>query len=438
MPKLVKELSAREVSRLSFGFVKGKHKDGQTIVNETGTPCAAYHAVGGVAGLYLQCNPPTGDNELFARSWILRTTIGGKRRDIGLGGYPDVTLAMAREKARELKAGIAAGVDPIAEKRAQRSALIREQAKAITFEQIAADFIVKKSKEYKTQKQTQKLSNQLEAYAYPFIGKMIVADIELAHIEKMLNPIWETKTETASRVRLYVEAILDLAGVKGLRRGDNPARWKGNLDQIFAKQTKIAKVEHYTALPVDEIPTFISKIHNKDWIGAKALEFGILTAARSGEIRGAAWSEIDLKARTWTIPAERMKADKEHVVPLSDAAIQLISRLDNTSQYLFPNNKGRMLSDVAISKTPKRIGYDVTAHGFRSTFKDWARKFTAYADEVTELALAHVNSDATRAAYARDGLLDKRRLLMQDWANYCYNGHPVTVSDNVTAIGGRG
>lgn len=416
MPKLAKELSALEVKRLTFS------------VSKKGTPYTTVHPVGGVSGLLLQCTPSG------AKSWILRYTTGEtltsstgkpylKRRDHGLGAYPEVTLSKAREKAADIKEKLRQGVDPLAEKKLIRSAILREQAKAITFEQVAQEFIIKKAKEFKTAKQVQKLENHLKNYAYPHIGKLVVADIERAHIETMLKPVWETKNETASRVRMYVERILDLAGVKGLRSGDNPARWKGNLDLSFPARDKVAKVKHYAALPVPDLPGFMGKLTPIETMGAKALQFTILTAGRSGEIRGATWEEIDFKERIWTIPTERMKAGRQHKVPLSPAAISLLESMPRMSNYIFANNKGGPISDVTISKVPKTLGHNVTAHGFRSTFKDWARKHTAYADEVSELQLAHVNDDKTRAAYARDELLDKRRQLMNEWQNYCYHGH---------------
>jgi len=421
VPKVVPELSSAEVRRL-------RHKA------DKGGPAKALHAVGGVSGLLLQCAPPRNDSEIGGRSWILRTTVGSKRRDFGLGGYPDVTLAVAREKARELKEAIKQGADPVIDKRARKSALIREQAKGVTFEALAAEYISKKSAEFKTVKQAQKLTNHLKNYAFPFLGRLVVADIERAHVVAAIEPIWETKNETASRVRLHIERILDLAAVKGLRSGDNPARWKGNLDLTFAARSKVAAVKHYAALPVEDMPGFMAKLRAHEGMAARALEFAILTAARSGEVRGATWDEIDLEARLWTIPAQRMKVGKAHRVPLSSAAVELLEALPRLSNHLFVGARGRPLQDAGISKAPKAIGYQVTAHGFRSTFKDWARRHTVYADEVTELALAHVNSDATRVAYARDELIDKRRRLMADWQAYCDHGAPEGAT--VTSIGG--
>lgn len=418
MPKKAKELSAVEVRDLT--------KPG-------------LHAVGGVSGLLLQVTK-TG-----ARSWILRYTTGEtvesqsgrayfKRCDLGLGGFPDVTLRMARDSARDIKAKLRQGIDPKVERKALRSAMVAEQAKAVTFEDLAKEYVAKKAKEFKTTKQVRRLEHYLGSYAYPHIGKMVVGDIERAHIVRMLDPIWDTKTETASRVRLNVERILDLGGVKGLRTGDNPARWKGNLEHTYAARNKVAKVQHYKALPVSEMSEFWSKLKEQAGMGARALEFLVLTAARSGEIRGATWQEIDLTRRLWTIPAERMKAGKEHRIPLSEVAIAVLEDLPRVNDVVFHNNKGRPLSDVMISKVPKTIGYQVTAHGFRSTFKDWASEHTAYPDEVSELALAHVNSDTTRAAYARSQLVDKRRRMMDDWALFVVHGKASAPGGNVSRI----
>jgi integrase len=395
MPKKAKELSDAQVRRLAKQ--------------------AGFHAVGGVAGLHLQVKPP-------AASWVLKKKVGSRRREYGLGGYPDTTLSRAREKSREYVESLNEGIDPLVQKAARKSALLVSQAKQRTFSDVAAQFITKKSKEYKTAIQTDKLKHRIETYAYPYIGNMIVGDIDRTNIIKMLKPIWETKTETATRVRANVERILDLAGVEGLRTGDNPARWKGNLELTLPLPSKVSKVEHFKALPLQDMRVFMQKLIAQDWMGAKALRFGILTAARSGEIRAAKWDEINLGAKVWTVPAERMKGGRVHKVPLCADVVVLLKSLPRDSEYIFHNTKGGKLSDVTISKVPKRIGYDVTAHGFRATFRTWAQEHTSYHEEVPELALAHINSDRTRAAYARSELLDKRRDLMDDWEHFCYHG----------------
>lgn len=419
MPKLVPEMSDAAVRRL-------RHRGGK----------AAVYAVGGVAGLLLVCKPPVEGQEIGARSWILRTTIGGKRRDIGLGGYPTVTLSMARTLAREARDKIRQGVDPIAERKALRSALSAAQSKAITFRQVAEEYIAKKAAEYKGPKQTYKLTQQLTTYAYPHIGNLVVSDIERAHIVKMLEPIWSTKHETAYRVRLHVERVLDLAGVKGLRKGDNPARWKGNLELSFAAGHKVAPRQHHNALPIDDMPAFWRDLFAVDTQAANVLRFLILTAARPGEARGVCWAELDLKAKLWIVPPERMKGGRQHKVPLTTEAIKLVRAQPRLNEYVFPGPNGNPLSDVAVSKLPKGLGHDVTAHGFRAVFRTWAQEHTAYPEEVAELALAHVNSDRTRVAYARSELVDQRRQLMRDWERFILNGHTKR-GGKVVSIGGR-
>ena len=414
MPKRARELTAVEIRRLVSASKQG------------------VFAVGVISGLYLQIRGIT------STSWILRKTIGSKRREIGLGAYPAIGLKEAREKARSFIEQIAQGIDPILERRAQKAAIMASQAKSVTFEQLAQEFINKKSLEFKTSKQTQKLTTMLKSYAYPIIGPMVVSDIERAHVVKLLEPIWLIKNETARRTRTYIEQVLNLAIAKGIRAGENPARWKGNLDQSLAAPNKIARVEHYASLPYQQLPEFMAKLRKQEWLGARALELLILTVGRSGEVRNAIWSEFDLNKKVWTVPAERMKAGKVHRVPLCADAIALLEALPRSNEYVFPNStNGRPLTDNTISMVPKRIGHRVTAHGFRSTFKDWCREHTSYADEVSELALAHVGSDSTRAAYARSELLDKRRRLMDEWALFVKHGTAQKAA-SVTLIGSSG
>jgi len=248
-----------------------------------------------------------------------------------------------------------------------------------------------------------------------------VADVTLPHIVKVLEPIWTMKTETASRLRGRIESVLAWATVSGYRSGDNPARWKHNLDHVLPRPSKIKTVTHHAALPWQEIGAFVADLRKRDGIAARALEFAILTASRSGEVRLAEWREIDFKTKVWTVPVTRMKAGKQHKVPLSDPAIKLLEKLPRMtgSDYIFTAPNGGAYSDMALSEVLRRMKVNAVPHGFRSSFKDWARSSTAYPDEVSELALAHVSSDATRAAYARDELLPKRVQLMRDWARYC-------------------
>lgn len=410
MPKVAKELAAIEVKRLTT---------------------TGLYAVGGVAGLLLQVSPSG------ARSWILRTTIGSKRRDMGLGGYPDVTLFQARDKAREAKGLISNGIDPIQQRQTSRSTLMASQAKIVTFDECARRYLASKRHEFRNHKHAAQWGSTLQTYASPVIGKLNIDMVEIAHIVEVLQPIWLTKTETASRIRGRIEKVLGWATVSGYRSGDNPAAWKGCLDNIFPAPSKVAKVKHHKALPVNEIGNFMAQLKEKEGISARALEFCILTAARSGEVRGAKWSEIDFSSNIWTISAERMKAGKDHRVPLSSDALALLNSIPKENELIFPAPKsGKNLSDVSMLAVLKRMEYEITGHGFRSTFKDWARERTAYADEVSELALAHVNSDATRAAYARSELIERRTKMMQDWADFCYRSPIADESGQVVSIGG--
>lgn len=415
MPKLARELSDSQVRRLKWGRTKSGPNQGN--------PCAKLHAVGAVGGLYLHCRPPpSGDAKAFARSWILRVRFEDSLREEGLGPYPEVSLSSAREKARQYKENVRNGIDPRQIKAAMKSKRLRAQAKAITFIEIGRRYESKKSKEYKTAKQVQKLKSHLETYVYPYIGKLVVSDIERAHIVQLLSPHWETKTETMTRIRALVENILDMAGAEGLRSGDNPARWKGNLELSLPAPSRLTKVKHFAAMSLSDLPEFMEALEQKTTIGALALRFGILTAARSGEIRGTTWDEIDLDTKVWTIPKERMKGNRVHKVPLSPDAVKLIKKLPRDNDLVFPSPTGRQLSDMTLTKVLKDMGHKVTQHGFRATFRTWSQEHTNYAEEVCELALAHVNSDHTRAAYARSELLEKRRQLMQDWQWFCERG----------------
>lgn len=408
MPKKADELGPLEVSRLT----------------EPGL-----HFVGVVAGLALKVSV-TG-----ARSWILRATVGNRRRDIGLGGYPDVTLAGAREAARNARSKIKEGIDPVDDARAARSKLIAEAVSGILFDEAASKYITAHEAGWKNTKHASQWRNTLETYAYPVIGKMRVKDIQTAHVMQVLEPIWTAKSETASRVRSRIELVLDWAKVRGYRKGENPARWKGHIDKLLPKRSEVASVEHHAALPFREIGAFMVSLRKVEGMGARALEFAILTAARSGEVRGATWSEIDLEGATWTIPAERMKAKKEHRIPLADAALELLRILPRMvgTDLVFPSSRNEMLSDMTLSAVLRRMGRsDITGHGFRSTFRDWAGETTAYPREVIEHALAHRLKDKAEAAYQRGTLFDKRRKLMDDWAAFCAKVQ--NVSGNVVAI----
>ena len=395
MPKKVKERSAVEIKR--FSKTEG------------------FHAVGGVDGLYLKVK------DTGTKSWILRVKVGDRRKDYGLGGHPDVPLEDARRRARETRELIRQGIDPLNAKRAAKDALRAADAKRMTFDQAAAACHKSKSREFRNRKHAAQWKATLDRYASPIIGSLPVEQVDLGHVVKVLEPIWETKVETASRLRGRIEAVLSWATVSGYRRGDNPARWAGNLSQVLAKSSKLRRVKHHAAIPWQEIGPFMADLRVREGTAARALEFAILSAARSGEVRLATWDEIDLPRKLWTIPDERMKARKAHRVPLSDPAIKLLKALPRFegSNYVFAAVRGGALSDMSISAVTRRMKVDAVPHGFRSTFKDWCRSSAAYADEVSELALAHVNTDATRAAYARDELLPQRALLMRDWARFC-------------------
>lgn len=394
MPKKAKELSAIEVKNLTKPGV---------------------HAIGGVAGLLLQVT------QAGTRSWVLRAKVGIKRRDIGLGGYPDVTLAQARDKARVMREKIVNGIDPIEERKALKERLKKLQLSKLTFDDAAEQFLANKKHEFRNKKHTAQWNSTLRSYASPVIGKLSVSEIELNHIVQILEPIWLTKTETAKRLRGRIENVLSWATVAGYRTGENPARWKGHLDTVLPKPSKITKVKHHKALPWEEIDTFMSSLKLRKGTSARALEFLILTATRSGEIRGANWQEIDLANRTWAIPAERMKAGKEHRIPLSDEAVKLLKSLPRREEndFLFPAPRGGQLSDMALATIIKRMNIDAVPHGFRSTFRDWCAENTNYPTIVAEMALAHTINNKVEAAYRRGDLFVKRIKLMQEWAKYC-------------------
>jgi integrase len=373
------------------------------------------HAVGGVAGLHLQVAPGG------ARTWILRVSVAGKRRDMGLGGYPDVTLSQARDKARDARDLVEKGVDPILQRRQAKSLLMAQRAAAKTFAECAREYIAAKTPEWSNDKHAQQWTNSLETHASPHIGAMLVSDIGVPQVLSVLKPIWTTKTETARRVRGRIESILDWATTQHYRQGPNPARWQGHLENLLANPSKFQKVKHHDALDMKQLPAFISALRQEAGIGARALEFAILTAARSGEVRGATWSEVDLPSKVWTIPAERMKAKREHRVPLSAAAVTLLKAQPKGegADLIFPSTKGKPLSDMTLLAVLRRMKVEAVPHGFRSTFRDWAAERTHYPNEMAEAALAHVIESKTEAAYRRGDLFDKRRQMMTDWADFC-------------------
>lgn len=383
------------------------------------------HPVGGADGLMLQVRSE------HARSWVLRAMVNGRRRVIGLGSYSDLSLADARRKAREMRAAIADGVDPVEQRQARRDAALQAMA-VLTFDEAARRYIAAKGGEWKNPKHRDQWRNTLATYASPVLGKMRVDAIELRHVENVLVPIWAEKTETASRVRGRIESVLDWATAGGHRTGENPARWKGNLEHRLAAPNKTKRVKHHKALPVDEMHGFMVALAKREGMAARALAFAVLTAARSGEVRGATWNEIDLDAAVWTIPGERMKAGKEHRVPLSAAAVALLEALPRMAgDLVFPGQSGTPLSDMTLSAVMRRMQVDAVPHGFRSTFRDWAAERTSYPQHVAEMALAHTIGDKVEAAYRRGDLFAKRTKMMADWAGFIATP---PAKDNVTPI----
>jgi len=401
MPRVAKELTPIEVKRLT--------KPGM-------------HAVGGVTGLVLQISQ-SGQS----RHWIYRIAFGGKRRHIGLGGYPTVTLAMARDMARDAFLKIRAGIDPIEERKAAQSALVTAQKRGLTFADAMEKFLAIKLQEFDSDKHKKQWRATLDKYAVPAIGKMLVADVAVQDVRRVLEPIWQDKTETASRLRGRIEAVLSWATVAGHREGDNPARWKGNLSEMLPKPSKLVKVAHQPALALDDAAAWFADLQSRDGMGARALEFLAMTASRSGEIRGATWDEIDLEVGIWTVPAERMKMSREHRVPLTGEAVDLLKGLPRFegSEFVFPAVKGGQISDMTISAvmrrqafSDKRTGRTAVPHGLRSTFRDWAAERTEYPRDMAEIALAHQVGGDVERAYRRGDQMEKRRAMMAAWGRF--------------------
>lgn len=346
------------------------------------------------------------------RTWVLRYQMNGRRRDLGLGAWPEVTLAMARDRALEAKRKVAEGIDPLAEK---------HKIAALTFENAAMALIESKRSGWRNEKHAAQWPSTLRTYVFPKLGRLDVREVDTQGVLTVLRPIWTEKPETASRVRQRIEAVLDYASAIGARTGDNPARWRGHLDHLLPKPTKVRSVQHHPAMSWREAPAFLLELAEREGMAARALAFVILTAARSGEARGMRWSEIDLADRVWTIPADRMKAGKEHRVPLTDAAVQMLGNPRAAGDFVFPGGKhlDKPLSDMSLTAVLRRMEYkDITVHGFRSSFRDWAGETTMFPREVIEAALAHRLKDKAEAAYARGDLFDKRRELMTAWADF--------------------
>ncbi|MFC0342066.1 tyrosine-type recombinase/integrase [Paracoccus niistensis] len=423
MPKMAAELSAIEVKRLEH---PGR---GRNVL----------FPVGGVAGLHLQITPNNG------RTWLLRVQVGAKRREIGLGGYPDVTLAMARDRAREAKDLIRRGIDPVEERKAAKAALIAAQHRVLSFSGAVDRYLAAKLDAFRNAKHRQQWRNTLDSYALPDLGPMLVQDIGTQDVLRVLTQLvddaggtfWQARTETASRLRGRIEAVLSWATVAGHRSGDNLARWAGNLKELLPAPSKVAKVGNQPAVQIDDAPRWFTALRQRDGMGSRALEFAALTATRSQEVRGARWDEIDLEAALWIIPAARMKMEREHRVPLTPDTVALLQALPRFADnpLVFPAARGGELSDMTLSAAMKRLHQaDVDAgaagfvdrvskrpavpHGLRSTFRDWVAERTHYPGDMAEVALAHRVASAVEASYRRGDMVEKPRAMMAAWADY--------------------
>lgn len=403
MARLINRLSARRVNTAPAGM----HPDG--------------------GGLYLRVDPDQN------RYWVFRYTSRstGKDRQLGIGPLHTVSLAEAREQARACRQMLLAGTDPLDAKASQRSAQAVSDLKGMTFDQCRDAYIEAHRAGWRSAKHAADWTSTMNTYVTPVIGALPVAAIDTALVLKVLEPLWKAKTETGSRLRGRIESVLAWATARGYRSGANPAQWKGHLDQLLPRRGRVRKVEHFAALPYSDIGAFMATVRTTDTRLARALEFLILTAARSGEVIGATWSEFDLPAKLWTVPGSRMKGGRPHRVPLSPAAVGILESLAKVrhGDRVFP------VAPSSLSKLPKDLGRDVTVHGFRSAFRDWAGETTGYPREVAEAALAHANADKTEAAYFRSDLFERRRRLMDDWASYCATIAPAR--GNVVSMRGK-
>lgn len=395
VPRIIKRLTAKTVEK---------------------TKKPGYYADG--AGLYLQVSRGG------SKSWIFRYMLNGRAREMGLGSVLAVTLETAREKAGVCRSLLDKDRDPIAVRAEEERQRRLETAKAKSFDECAASYIKSHRAGWKNEKHAAQWEATLKTYASPVFGSLAVGNVDTGLVVKVLEPIWTSKTETASRVRGRIESILDWAKVRGYRDDENPARWRGHLDKLLPKRSTVAAVRNHPALPYTELPGFMEKLRVRSGTAARALEFIILTAARQSEAVNATWPELDLSAKIWTVPGSRMKAKREHRVPLSDAALKILEAMNDkgqTGDFAFPGWRvKRPITGAACLKVLREMGYsELTVHGFRSTFRDWAAEQTNYPREVAEAALAHVIPDKTEAAYRRGDLFEKRAKLMQEWARYC-------------------
>lgn len=400
MAKTVKRLTALQVNKITN---PGWYPDGN--------------------GLYLQVSPSN------TKSWVYRYSINGKERRHGLGPYPDFDLKDARNAAAKCRQLRKEGMDPIEHKKQEFSKKAYKAAKNKTFEECALSYIEAHKSGWKNRKHESQWRNTLETYAYPVIGNISIQDIDVDLVLKVIEPIWNEKTETASRVRQRIENILDWASARKYRVGENPARWRGHLDKLLPRRSKVQKIQHFKAMPYIDLPEYYEKLKPQETITALALAFTILTATRSSEARNATWDEIDLKTKEWNIPEERMKAEKPHRVPLSKEAIRILKIVNyfSTSKYVFPGlTINKPINDSSIRRLLQQDHPKLTVHGFRSTFRDWCAETTSYPREVAEAALAHSLKDKTEAAYQRGDLFKKRIRLMDAWSSYCLSGKKET------------
>lgn len=369
------------------------------------------------AGLYLAIS------HWKTKSWCLRYQLGGRERFMGLGSTADVSLAEAREKARAARRMLIDGDDPIDARQAKKQAIASEIAKRVTFKEAAQKYIDSHKAGWRNEKHAAQWPSTLKTYAYPIIGNLHVAAIETGHVIRILEPIWATKTDTAAKLRGRIEAVLDWAKARHFRSGDNPARWKSHLENLLPAKSKVRKVRHQPALQFERMGDFMEDLRDRKGISARALEFTILTAARTSETIMAKWPEFDLKAGVWTVPADRTKAGREHRVPLSERALKILKEIprEKGSAFVFPGAKPKKpISNMAMLELVRGMtDGELTVHGFRSSFRDWAGEATNFAREVAEAALGHVVGDKSEAAYRRGDALEKRRKLMEAWARFC-------------------
>lgn len=414
MERFVEQKVRRRLKRLTALAIKnagpGMHPDGE--------------------GLYLRVATSGG------KSWVLRYMLDGRARAMGLGPLSLVSLADAREKAQELrKQAHVHRVDPIDARKASRG-----QTVSMSFRECATAYIEAHKAGWRNTKHAAQWASTLESYAYPVLGDLPVRQIDTGTVMRVLDPIWQKRTETASRLRGRLESVLSWATVRGHRSGENPARWRGHLDKLLPKRSKVQKVEHHAALPYAELPAFYSGLRKQVGMGGLALRFAILTAARTGEVIGARWSEIDMDSAVWTVPEGRMKAQREHRVPLSPEAIRVLKaakklQSDDEVEVVFEGLRGKAMSNAGMSAVLKRMKRDdVTVHGFRSTFRDWCAEQTAFPREIAEAALAHVLTNKAEAAYQRGDLLERRRTLMDAWARFAATAPRAKQASNVTPI----